>query len=103
MRIEPKKECVNEDVGLRCLDRTEVLEEQQASEFDSLDMAVHMLFLAQPHSYEICRSIGMAARDAGFDGAIYPSYFSMVRTGTRPFQTAYGLSVRRFPSYRAQA
>jgi hypothetical protein len=88
---------------LRCLDLTEVLEEEGATEFESLDMAVHMLFLAQPHSYEICRAVARAVKDAGFDGLIYPSYFSLVRTGARPFDTAYGLSVRRFPSYRQHA
>lgn len=88
---------------LRCLDLTEVLPEEHTTEFESLDMAVHMLFLAQPHSYEICRAVAVAARNAGFDGLIYPSYFSLVRTGARPFDTAYGLSVRRFPSYRDRA
>src|SRR3984893_130910 len=39
----------------------------------------------------------------GFDGLIYPSYFSLVRTGATPFDTAYGISVRRFPSYTAHA
>jgi hypothetical protein len=66
-------------------------------------MAVHMLFLAQPHSYEICRAIALAVREARFDGLIYPSYFSLVRTGARPFETAYGLSLRRVPSYRERA
>lgn len=45
----------------------------------------------------------MAVKEAGFDGLIYPSYFSLVRTGARPFDTAYGISVRRFPSYREHA
>lgn len=88
---------------LRCLDLTEVLLEEHVTEFESLDLAVHMLFLAQPHSYEICRAIAIAAKDAGFDGVIYPSYFSLVRTGARPFDTAYGISVRRFPTYRQTA
>lgn len=87
---------------IRCLDLTEVLEEE-VTEFESLDMAVHMLFLAQPHAYETCRDIAAAAKAAGYKGVIYPSYFSLVRTGARPFDTAYGLSVRRFPSYRDHA
>lgn len=28
---------------------------------------------------------------------IYPSYFSLLHTGTKPFKTAYGISYRRFP------
>lgn len=88
---------------IRCLDLTAVLEEESLTEFESLDMAVHMLFLAEPHAYAICRAIAVAAKEAGFEGVIYPSYFSLVRTGARPFETAYGLSVRRLPSYRDRA
>src|SRR5690606_3398600 len=81
---------------LRLLDLTQVLEED-ASEFESLDMAIHMLFLARSHSYDISRAIARAARDAGFDGVIFPSFFSLIRTGGHPFETAYGLSLRRIP------
>jgi hypothetical protein len=80
---------------MRLLDLTHVLKED-ATEFESLDMAIHMLFLARSHSYEISRAIALSARDAGFDGVIYPSFFSLIRTGGRPFETAYGLSLRRF-------
>lgn len=80
---------------LRMLDLTCVLEED-CTEFESLDMAIHMLFLARSHSYEISRAIALAARNAGFDGVIYPSFFSLIRTGGHPFETSYGLSVRRF-------
>lgn len=80
--------------NLRLLDLTAVLEEE-ATEFESLDMAIHMLFLARSHSYEISRDIALAAKEAGFDGVIYPSYFSLIRTGGHPFETSYGLSLRR--------
>lgn len=80
---------------LRLLDLTHVLEED-ATEFKSLDMAIHMLFLAKSHSYEISRAIAKAAQLAGFDGVIYPSFFSLVRTGGHPFETSYGLSLRRY-------
>lgn len=79
---------------LRLLDLTQVLEED-GTEFESLDMAIHMLFLARSHSYEISRAIALAARDAGFHGVIYPSFFSLIRTGGHPFETSYGLSLRR--------
>lgn len=78
---------------LRLLDLTHVLKEG-VTEFESLDMAVHMLFLARSHSYDISRAIAVAAKDAGFDGLIYPSSFSLIRTGGHPFETAYGLSLR---------
>jgi RES domain len=80
---------------MRLLDLTHVLKED-VTEFESLDMAVHMLFLARSHSYEISRAIALSAKDAGFDGVIYPSFYSLIRIGGRPFETAYGLSLRRF-------
>lgn len=82
---------------LRLLDLSAVLAHEQATEFESLDMAVHMLFLAGPHSYSITRQISVAASSAGFDGLVFPSYFSLLRNGTMPFETAYGISHRRFP------
>jgi len=82
---------------LKLLDLTHLLYEEHVTEFDSLDMAVHMLFLAGPHSYEITRLIAQGARAAGYNGVIYPSYFSLLRTGGMPFETAYGISLRRFP------
>lgn len=87
---------------LRLLDLTAVLKED-GTEFESLDMAIHMLFLAKSHSYEISRDIAMAARGEGFDGVIFPSFFSLLRTGGRPFETAYGLSIRRFPQAEQHA
>jgi hypothetical protein len=63
-------------------------------------MAVHMLFLAGKHAYKISREIATAVRTAGFDGIIYPSYFSLLRLGAMPFQTVYGLSQRRIPTYQ---
>ncbi len=81
--------------NLRLLDLTHVLKEN-VTEFESLDLAIHMLFLARSHSYEISRAISLSVKDAGFDGLIYPSFFSLIRTGGHPFETAYGLSLRRF-------
>lgn len=80
---------------LHLLDLTHVLEED-VTEFESLDMAIHMLFLAKSHSYEISRDIAKAAQVAGFDGVVYPSFFSLIRAGGHPFETSYGLSLRRY-------
>lgn len=82
---------------LRLLDLSILLKEERATEFESLDMSVHMLFLAGKHSYRITRAISTAALNAGFDGIIYPSYFSLLRIGQMPFQTVYGISHRRIP------
>ena len=82
---------------LRLLDLTAVLAEPGSTEFESLDLTVHMLFLAGDHSYEICRSIALAASEAGYDGLVYPSYFSLIKSGHVPFETTYGISHRRIP------
>lgn len=87
---------------LRMLDLTELIEEN-VTEFESLDLAVHMLFFAQKHSYEICRDIAIKIKQAGYDGIIYSSYFSLLRTGAMPFDTVYGISIRRFPNYKQHA
>jgi hypothetical protein len=87
---------------LRLLDLTAVLNEH-VTEFESLDLAVHMVFLAGSHSYEICRAIALATFQAKYDGLIYPSYFSLIRTGGMPFDTIYGISIRRIPQFAEQA
>lgn len=83
--------------SLRLLDLSALLKED-VTEFESLDMSIHMLFLAGKHAYETTQAIADAARIAGFDGIVYPSYFSLLRIGQMPFQTTYGISHRRFPS-----
>jgi RES domain len=85
---------------LKLLNLAHILEEQNVTEFESLDMAIHMLFLAGPHSYEISREIACAAQKHGFDGIVYPSYFTLLRTGGIPFETTYGISLRRMPELR---
>jgi hypothetical protein len=60
-------------------------------------MAVHMLFHAGALSYAISRAIAVAAKEAGFDGLLYASYFGQVRLGRMPLETVCGLSVPRFP------
>jgi hypothetical protein len=65
---------------LKLLDLTQLLYEEGVTEFDSLDMAVHMLFLAGVHAYPITRSIAGSAKSKGYDGLVYPSYFSLLRT-----------------------
>lgn len=81
---------------LRLLDLTRVLKED-CTTFESLDMAIHLLFLAKEHSYEISRAISAAARSAGFEGMLFPSYFSQLRTGAPFLETVFGLTTRAFP------
>ena len=85
--------------NLKLLDLTEILDENE-TEFESLDMAVHMLFFTGEYSYDITREIAFSAYQAGFDGLIFPSYFSLIRTGVMPFDSIYGISIRKFPFYK---
>ena len=56
---------------LELLDVAALLDEpQEVNEFESLDLAVNMLFLAGEHSYPITRVLSLAARSAGFDGLV---------------------------------
>lgn len=77
-----------------------VILEEDCTEFESLDISVQFLFYAESHSYEISREIAKAAKKSGFDGIIYPSYFSSLRTGSYPTETIYGISIRKFPQYK---
>jgi hypothetical protein len=87
---------------LRLLDLSAILEEPATvSEFESLDMAVHMLFLAGKHAYEITREVAKAAMAHGLHGLVFPSYFTYLRRGNMPFQTVMGMSARMFPQFRA--
>ncbi|MFD1218286.1 RES family NAD+ phosphorylase [Microbulbifer celer] len=85
---------------LKMLDLTVLIKEENVTEFESLDLAIHMLFLAASHAYPITRTISREAKERGYDGIIYPSYFSLLRLGIMPFQTTYGLSHRRIPQYQ---
>ncbi|MET3472051.1 hypothetical protein ABIC78_002579 [Novosphingobium sp. 1529] len=84
---------------LKLIDLSAILQED-CTEFESLDLGVLMLFLAQSHAYPISREIAQAVHARGFDGMIYPSYFSVLHTGGNPFDTVYGLSTRRFGQSR---
>ena len=70
------------------------LAEENTTEFESLDMAVHQLFLAEAHSYPISRAIAKAAKTNGFDGIIYSSFYSLIKQGARPLPTSLGISHR---------
>ena len=76
---------------LRLLNLAEVPWEEAVTEFESLDMAIHMLFPRAADSYEISREIASAGGHRnGFDGLVYPSYFTLLRTGATPFETTFG-------------
>lgn len=87
---------------LKLLDLTDIIEDNE-DEFESLDLAIHMLFYAGKHSYNISRSIAKELQKQSFDGIIYPSYFSIMRTGAMPFDTVYGISIRKIETLKNHA
>ena len=85
---------------LKMLDLTALIKEENITEFESLDLIVHFLFLAASHAYPITQKIALAAKENGFDGIIYPSYFSLLRLGIMPFKTTCVISNRIIPEYQ---
>ncbi|MBI1451183.1 RES domain-containing protein [Acinetobacter chengduensis] len=84
---------------LKMLDLSVILDED-CTEFESLDLSVLMLFLASQHAYKILQKLSSFVRENGFDGIIYPSYFSMLKTGNIPFETVIGISNRRIKDFK---
>lgn len=85
---------------LKFLDFSIILKENNVTEFTSIDIAVFMLFMAKSNSYGILRKLSQKVFDKGYDGLIYPSYFSMLHSGAEPFDTTFGISHRMFDQYR---
>jgi hypothetical protein len=85
------------------LNLTALVSEEGADEFTSLDLAIHFLFLAGKHAYPICSRIAQLIKEEGFDGIIYPSYLSYIRTGATPFETINGMSIRHLPPLKGYA
>jgi len=52
------------------------IENDGPTEFESKNLAIHYLFSADKASYDITRAIALAAAKKGYEGIIYPSYFS---------------------------
>ncbi|MCW0983527.1 RES family NAD+ phosphorylase [Agrobacterium sp. BT-220-3] len=62
--------------ALRLLDMRAEIKNDGPTEFESKNLAIHYLFSAGNVSYDITRSISFAAAEKGYEGIIYPSYFS---------------------------
>ncbi|WP_202961905.1 RES domain-containing protein [Legionella oakridgensis] len=88
---------LNPTKELKVIDLTPIVGNDDETEFESLDIAIHMLFMASKHSYNISREIALEIYNNGFDGLIYPSYFSTLRTGATPLETILGISIRKIP------
>lgn len=83
-------------VDLRILDLTVVINEGK-NEFESIDIGLYLLFMGSSAGYPACRMLAKFLAAKGYDGVIYPSYFSHLRSGEVPFETSFGLSNRVIP------
>ena len=74
---------LNPTKDLHVLNLAKIIQDD-STEFESLDIGVHMLFMAAEHSYELSREIAVGVKNVGLDGLIYPSYFSSLQTEAQP-------------------
>lgn len=74
--------------NLKMLDLSAEITEN-VTEFESLNITLIMLFYAGKHSYEILRLLSLEAYKKGFDGIIFPSFFTQARLGKLPFPSIY--------------
>lgn len=75
------------------IDLTKVVDDNKTPH-ESIDMALHILFLSGKEQYHICRKLASYISHNGYDGIIYPSYYGYLSNGTPPFESYYGLSLR---------
>ncbi len=78
---------------LKMIDLTATLLED-VDIFEAIDIAVLFTFRAGKNAYEITKSIADAVELAGYDGIIYPSYFSGARSGYEAIETGYEVVTR---------
>lgn len=62
--------------------------------FDSLDLAIKFLFAAGSASYAAATAIAKAARIAGYQGIVFPSYFNRVKVGAIANLGIFGRPIR---------
>ena len=60
----------------------EINEDRSKTPFEDLRYTLPSLFYAGAEEYDCCRKISGAVRAAGYDGFVYPSYFSFVGAGS---------------------
>ena len=77
---------LNQD--LKFLDLThQIKEPPETTEFESINLAIDMLFRAGTPSYPITRSIALAAQNANYDGLIYSPCFKAIHSNIPLGQT----------------
>jgi len=83
------------------LDVTTLLDEpEEVSEFENLDLAANMLFLAGECSYFIARELSCAAQSDRFRRNGLSVLFQHTAQWCEAFETTYGISNRKIPWYK---
>lgn len=85
--------------SLKMLDLSTEISEK-CTEFESLNISITMLFYAGSHSYEILRLLSLEAYKKGFDGIIFPSFFTQARLGKLPYPSVYQSLDNRIDEFR---
>jgi len=85
---------------LKLLDLSKIIDED-VTDFESLDIAVNMLFFTGKNTYEITREIALIVNQAGFDGLVYPSFFSLFRSKANHLDSMCGKSVPSISLFKA--
>lgn len=78
---------------LKILDLTADIEED-GTEFESLWLSIRYIFMAEEHSYPICRNIATFVFNSGYDGIIFPSYFSKIKSEQIPNIALFGSPIK---------
>jgi RES domain len=81
--------------ALCLLDLCRHLDDDGSTPFQSLYIAVRLIFSAEEHSYHIGHAIARAAQSTGLDGIAYPSYFSSLKRDQIPNLALFGYPVKR--------
>ncbi len=77
----------------RCLDLTAEGPEGNTP-FESLDIAIKFLLSAENDSYKILTLIAKSARKRGYDGILFSSYFSQLKSNVVPNLALFGHPIR---------
>lgn len=83
--------------NLKLLDLSTIIDDGQ-NDFESLDIAMYMLAFAGDVAKPACRRIAKYLAGHGYDGIVFSSYFSAIRTGSVPFEISFGISNRLLPN-----
>jgi hypothetical protein len=68
--------------------------DEAMSPFESIALALRFLFSAEAHSYPHTQLIAEQAAAAGYEGLVYPSYFSLVKATSVPNLAIFGFPIR---------